>query len=338
MKIGQDQNDLATEDDRMIWNRNLMTAGLVLAATTGIANAQAPTPAQPGGAVAAPAHTAPAAGDHDRRSGDLPGPIDSLGDLQDTGRMVFKMADTNNDGQISQKEAIDAANLSIGGFFFRADANGDGVLSQDEARQARQDLMTQKPLLRYVAQQIRSDRNQNAGNAAGGNNAGTNPAAAIGNLLDANNDRQIQATEVRQAVQTAVQGLFAVADTNRDGQVSPTELNAAMIGAARSAAQAAFQQADADRNGSLSREEFDRAIVQPANVIFGILDANNDGQISPQEAQQARRIVGGQLQQLMVPEPANSARNLIRSGAAPDQVTPVPAVPVQAPAPTGAPR
>lgn len=323
----------------MIWNRNLMTAGLVLAATTGIANAQAPTPVQPGGAVVAPARTTPAAGDdHDRRAGDLPGPIDSLGDLQDTGRMVFKMADTNNDGQISQKEAIDAANLSIGGFFFRADANGDGVLSQDEARQARQDLMTQKPLLRYVVQQVRSDRNQNAGNAAGGNNAGTNPAAAIGNLLDANNDKQIQATEVRQAVQTTVQGLFAVADTNRDGQMSPTELNAAIIGAARSAAQAAFQQADADRNGSLSRDEFDKAIIQPANVIFGILDANNDGQISPQEAQQARRVVGGQLQQLMIPEPANSARNLIRSGAQPDQVAPVPAVPVPAPAPAAAPR
>jgi len=322
----------------MIWNRNLMTAGLVLAATTGIANAQAPTPAQPGGAAtAAPARTAPAAGnDQDRRAGDLPGPIDSLGDLQDTGRMVFKMADTNNDGQISQKEAIDAANLSIGGFFFRADANGDGILSQDEARQARQDLLTQKPLLRYVAQQAKADRNQNAGD----NNAGSNPAAAIGNLLDANNDKQIQSTEVRQAVQTTVQGLFAVADTNRDGQMSPTELNAAMIGAARSAAQAAFQQADADRNGSLSRDEFDKAIIQPANVVFGILDANNDGQISPQEAQQARRIVGGQLQHLMIPEPANSARNLIRSGAAPDQVAPVPAVPVPAPAPatTGAPR
>jgi len=323
----------------MTWNRNLLSAGLVLATTAGMALAQAPTPAQPGGANETTRAAQNPRHNSDRRAGDLPGPIDSLGDLQDTGRMVFKMADTNNDGQISQKEAIDAANLSIGGFFFRADANGDGILSQDEARQARQDLFNQKPLLRYVAEQARADKAQNAGNNAAGNNAGTNPAAAIGNLLDANNDKQIQATEVRQAVQTTVQGLFAVADTNRDGQMSPTELNAAMIGAARSAAQAAFQQADADRNGSLSRAEFDKAIIQPANVIFGILDANNDGQISPQEAQQARRIVGGQLQQLMVPEPANSARNLIRSGAAPDQVAPVPAVPIPATAPaTGAPR
>ncbi len=43
---------------------------------------------------------------------DIPGPIDSLQDLQDTGRMLFKLVDENNDGQISQKEAIDAGNLS----------------------------------------------------------------------------------------------------------------------------------------------------------------------------------------------------------------------------------
>jgi len=301
-----------------------MTAGLVLAATTGLANAQAPAPA-----AAQPAQAA--GGNHP--AGDLPGPIDNLGDLQDTGRMVFKMADTNNDGQISQKEAIDAANLSVGGFFFRADANGDGVLSADEARQAREALFAQQPLLRYLASKARTQANQN-----GAQGAANNPAASIGNLLDANNDKQIQATEVRQAVQTGVQGLFAVADTNRDGQLSPTELNAAMIGAARSAAQAAFQQADTDRNGQISRAEFDKAIVEPGNMVFSILDANNDGQISQQEAQQARRILGSQLKALMVPEPPNSARNLLRSGAAPDQVAPVPAVPVPAPAPAAAPR
>jgi len=305
----------------MIGNRNFMTAGLLLAATAGIANAQAPAPA------ATPARPAPAAG-NDHPAGDLPGPIDNLGDLQDTGRMVFKMADTNNDGQISQKEAVDAANLTVGGFFFRADQNGDGVLSADEAKQAREALFAQQPLLRYVASRAKTQANQN-----GAQGAGTNPAAAVGNLLDSNNDKQIQATEVRQAVQTGIQGLYAVADTNRDGQLSPTELNSAMIGAARSAAQAAFQQADSDHNGSLSRAEFDKAIIEPANMVFAILDANNDGQITPQEAQQARQLVGGQLKALMVPEPANSARNLIRTGASPEQVAPVPAVPTAAPAP-----
>ncbi len=81
-------------------------------------------------------------------AGDLPGPIDSIQDLQDTAKILFKMADTNNDGQISQKEAVDAGNLIVGGFFFRADANGDGVLSPEEARAARDTLFRQQPLLR----------------------------------------------------------------------------------------------------------------------------------------------------------------------------------------------
>ena len=67
----------------------------------------------------------------------LPGPIDSISDLQDTAKLVFKLADSNNDDQISQREAIDAGNLLVGGFFFRADANGDGVLTEQEAQQAR---------------------------------------------------------------------------------------------------------------------------------------------------------------------------------------------------------
>jgi len=303
-----------------------MAAGLVLG-IAGVASAQAP-PAAPAPAQNAGRQVG------DRPAGDVPGPIDNLNDLQDTGRMLFKMADTNNDGQISQKEAVDVANLTIGGFFFRADQNGDGTLSQDEARQAREALFAQQPLLRYVATKGRAAAAA-AGNQPGNNAnnpaAGTqNPASAIGNLLDSNNDKQIQAAEVRQAVQTAVQGMFAVTDTNRDGQLSPTEINAAIIGAARTAAQAAFQQADGDHNGSLSRDEFNKAIVQPADVVFGILDANGDGQISAEESQAARRIIASQLRHLMVPEPANSARNLIRTGASPDQIAPVPG-------PTGAP-
>ena len=58
---------------------------------------------------------------------DWPGPIDSIEDLQDVGKFLFKLADTNNDNRISQKEAIDAGNLLAGGFFFRADTNGDGI-------------------------------------------------------------------------------------------------------------------------------------------------------------------------------------------------------------------
>src|SRR5205814_3936083 len=100
-----------------------------------------------------------------RPAGDLPGPIDSIQDLQDTAKMLFKMADTNNDGQISQKEAIDVGNLLVGGFFFRADANGDGVLTPEESRAARDQLFQQQPLLRYVLQKAKPN---NGGTQIGG--------------------------------------------------------------------------------------------------------------------------------------------------------------------------
>jgi len=299
------------------WHRQMMAAGMVLVTANGIARAQAP--AQPAQPAAQPARS----GVGELPPGEIPGPIDNLREAQQTGRMLFSMADTNNDGQISQKEAIDVGNLMVGGFFFRADQNGDGILSQDEAKQARDAMFAQQPVLRYVIQKARYEANQ--GNAGNNNNNATDPAAAIGNLLDTNSDKQLQASEVRQAVQTAVQGAFGVADTNRDGQMSPTEINAAIIGAARTAAQAAFQQADADRDGSLSRDEFHKAIIEPADMVFAILDGNTDNKISQQESDSARRIIADQLRGLMVPEPPNSARNLLRTGASPDQVAPVPA-------------
>jgi len=48
---------------------------------------------------------------------DLSGPISSIEDLQDVGKFLSKLADTNNDNRISQKEAVDAGNLIAGGFF-----------------------------------------------------------------------------------------------------------------------------------------------------------------------------------------------------------------------------
>jgi len=255
---------------------------------------------------------------------DLPGPIDSLKDLQDTGRMLFKIADGNNDGQISQKEAVDAGNLLVGGFFFRGDANGDGVLSKQELDTARDQLLAQKPYLRVLVQRAKTADAAEGGQAKA---AATNAKQGLMSVLDSNSDGNIQATELKQMVQTTVQSGFAAADTNRDGQLSPTEVNAAIVGGARAAAQAAFQTADSDNNGQISRAEFDKALVQPANVIFRMLDINNDGQLSQQEAQTAQRFIANQVRMLNVPEPANSPRRLIESGRRPSEVAPVPNIP-----------
>ena len=239
-----------------------------------------------------------------------------LENAQEGGRVLFKLADENNDGQISQKEAIDAGNLLVGGFFFRADANGDGMLSKDEADTARDNFLAMHPVLRVVF-----EKNRNVPTSTG-----TNPVATVKTLIDTNQDGNLQATEVRQFVQTGVTAFFASADTDRNGNLSPSEVNAAIVGVANAMAQAAFETADTDHNGQISAAEFDKAIQEPARAVFRAVDVNNDGQISQQEAQAARQTVMSQMRALRTPEPANSPRNLIRSGTAPSEAAPIPRI------------
>ncbi len=123
---------------------------------------------------------------------------------------------------------------------------------------------------------------------------------------------------------SAVQGMFAVADTNRDNQLSPTEMNAAVYGLARAAVQASFQQADADNNGALSKAEFDKALTEPAHSVFDILDANLDGQLTVQELDRAGRVIANQLQMFTIPIAENSPERLIETGRRPDEVAPTP--------------
>jgi len=247
---------------------------------------------------------------------DLPGPIDSLEDLQETGRMIFKLADENNDGQISQKEAVDAGNLAAGGLFFRADTNGDGVVSHEEAKAAHDAFLAQKPMVRFLIGRAQSVKQPSS-------NGSPNPGAMLLGLVDANGDKQLQATELRTGIQSAVQGLFASADTNRDGQMSPTEVNAAIVAGVKAVEQASFMTADLDHNGQISKEEFMKALADPQNAAFAILDANNDGQLSQQEMISAGRIIENQIRRTVVPEAPNSLRNLLKTGQKPEQVSPV---------------
>src|SRR5271157_1404559 len=173
---------------------------------------------------------------------DLSGPIHSIGDLQDVGKFLFKLADTNNDNRISQKEAIDAGNLLAGAFFFRADTNGDGVVTPDEARAAREALFNQRPLLRFIIQRAQAAINEQAG--AGAVKQGK---MNLMNVLDTNRDSNLSASELRQGVQTAVQSLFLTADRNGDGQLDPAEVNQAVIDLGRTAVQTAFNAADTDK-------------------------------------------------------------------------------------------
>ena len=130
-------------------------------------------------------------------------------------------------------------------------------------------------------------------------------------LLDTNSDKQLQATELRQVVQTGVESAFATVDTNRDGQLNPTELNAAVATATQAVAQAEFQKADGDNNGQISQDEFEKAIIEPSKFVFQVVDLNNDGQISQQEAQTIQRVLASKFQMINFPEPSNSPRNSV---------------------------
>jgi Ca2+-binding EF-hand superfamily protein len=255
----------------------------------------------------------------ERPAGDIPGPIDNVRDLQDSLKMLFKMADTNNDGQISQKEATDVGNLLVGGFFFRADQNGDGVLEPQEAQAAREQLFRQQPLLRYVLEKGKPQPGEVAAatpNNPVAQNIANNPVQAIGNLLDTNHNQKIEAAELRQAVGQGVTMLFQVADANQDGQLSPAELNRAVGEAAKMATQVAFQTADSDRNGAISMAEFDKALTGPAHAAFRVLDANNDGQLSLEELQRAQQVLADQIRRLNMPDASNAPLRQLQTGAA----------------------
>ncbi len=86
--------------------------------------------------------------------------------------------------------------------------------------------------MRVLIQRVQREQ-PSAGNA-------NDPIRGIATLLDANSDKELSATEVRDVVKSVVQGLFAVGDTNHDGQMSPDEVNAAAIGLAQAAGEAAF--------------------------------------------------------------------------------------------------
>ncbi|MGO9601560.1 MAG: EF-hand domain-containing protein [Isosphaeraceae bacterium] len=271
--------------------------------------------------------------------GDRTDPWNAIQNLEDTGKLLFKLADTNNDNRISQKEAIDAGNLLVGGFFFRADANGDGTVTAAEAAAARESLFNQRPLLRFIFQRSKDEINRQGGvqvptNQPGGGTQQLNLAG----LLDANHDGNYSAAEVRQAVQNSVQSLFMMADRNGDGQLDPAEVNQAVLEIGRTAVQTAFNAADTDRNGAVSEAEFDKAIMNPAHVFFRILDANNDNQISPDEMRSGMQILVREFKAMNVPEAPNSLSNQIRNMNIQSTPTPAPASGTTfAPAPATAP-
>ena len=99
---------------------------------------------------------------------------------------------------------------------------------------------------------------------------------------------------------TAFGGLFARADTNKDGVITRAEFDAMgqqikvrmeKAGMSRGGmAEHMFDTADIDKDGRLSLAEMQQAAL----AHFNRLDLNHDGTISPEERQQARQMFKGQ--------------------------------------------
>jgi Ca2+-binding EF-hand superfamily protein len=249
-------------------------------------------------------------------------PLQNLPELE--AEALIKLIDTNNDGQLSQKEVGDAGNFLAGGIFFRADTNGDGVLDREEGNQARDAIYKKAPLLKLLLERVKATYaekpDQPQANATNDDldsifkQLAADPVLTIGNLLDSNHNQKIEATEVHQAVQTGVQVLFSIADKNQDAQLSPEELEAAVGEVAKSTLQTVFQAADTDRNGSLSMSEYDKAVSKPAHALFRVIDANNDNQMTLAELERAEHFLAEQFQGLRVRAPKNSLSNDTQNG------------------------
>jgi Ca2+-binding EF-hand superfamily protein len=131
------------------------------------------------------------------------------------------------------------------------------------------------------------------------------PAPAYLSLatLDRNADQQVSWMEFRAMGARAVAARFAGIDTNRDGALSPAEIEVARAASAERlrklapddpvraeyAAMPTFVEMDADGNSRLDPAEFGAAQERSLRQRFQRLDADGDGALSTAEFEPARK-------------------------------------------------
>jgi hypothetical protein len=200
-------------------------------------------------------------------------------EVEETASRLIEMADANGDGRVSKDEAQATTSFLVGGFFFRADADGNGVVMPEEGRQARVDFMSQHPAVASLFRTVRTA-------------TGQSPFATVARLVDVEYGKPLAIAEARDAVRTAVNDLYSVADGDKDGVITAAEARTAAWEGARSVGRAAFQAADSDRSGGLSQDELQAALRASASAAFKMSDANGDGQLTEDEAAVAMGRLG----------------------------------------------
>ena len=114
------------------------------------------------------------------------------------------------------------------------------------------------------------------------------------NRLDTNHDGALTRDEATAASAERIAKSFDRLDANHDGMITQEEMRAAGEArreAMKAEAQARFKSADRNGDGLLSKDEATAGLPRVAGN-FDRLDANKDGQLSPEELAAARHHMG----------------------------------------------
>merc|ERR1719350_2289965 len=234
-------------------------------------------------------------------------------------KAAFKLLDKDGDGSISRQEMASSGhkfnNAQVEAIFALGDIDKDGVLSKKEIAGCGKfngqeteaifmlgdlnqdgdiDLEEFVSLMCPTASMAISRFTRNVKNLA--------DAQQMFKILDKNGDGLISQEEMRSCGSrfnaTEIEAIFAIGDTNNDGEIDISEFVAVMCPAASTVVgrlsksyknleeiKQGFKKLDRDGDGNISKKEMASAGLSEQEVvaIFALGDSNNDGEIDIDE-------------------------------------------------------
>lgn len=123
-------------------------------------------------------------------------------------------------------------------------------------------------------------------------------------MLDLEYGKPLSADDARAAAKGALDDLFAVADSDSNGTITPAEARAASWAGVRTLGQQVFRSVDGSGDGRLDLAEFQSAVDNTARLAFDAADANDNGMLTEPEAAVA---LGGVIRHLGIPARADES-------------------------------